>query len=250
VHWLARLSADEVARPARFCWGFRAALSDQAAAAANSTMPIHILPDVHQFELSMIPGSSRNKYRKCRRLARIGRLRDPGWLEAQGYDVVVSACRRTGHINPPSPSQYETNLEQYATDPRRVILAGIVDGRLAGYVTGYAVETVAYMENLYIHSDFLPTHVGTGLYLDFIEICRRCPEICTVVGGLHSIENTNLCRFKERMGFSVCQVPTIAWIARPVAWLLRWRYPHKFYRLTGIPQASRRETCPQDPGLS
>jgi len=243
VHWLAHLSAAEATRPAWLCWGFRAVLSD--AAAANGTLPIHVLSDVRQFDIGALGGKPRGQFRKCRKLVAIGRPRDPSLLYAQGHAVVESACRRTGHAVPPSLGQYRAGLERYVADRRRFILVGMVDDKLAGYLVGYAVETIAYIDVVYVHSDLRSTAVGTGLYLDFIESCRNSSLIRSVVAGLHSIEDANLCRFKEGMGFPVCQVPSLVWMAAPCEWLLRRRYPQKLYRLTGIRRAGaemRRET--------
>ena len=43
VHLLARLNIEQATPPAQFCWGYRAALSDDYASNANGTIPVHLL---------------------------------------------------------------------------------------------------------------------------------------------------------------------------------------------------------------
>ena len=54
VHLLERVRAAAVRRPARLCWGFRAALPQAEADRANASIPLHILADVRGFDEASI----------------------------------------------------------------------------------------------------------------------------------------------------------------------------------------------------
>jgi hypothetical protein len=120
-----------------------------------------------------------------------------------------------------------------------LVLAGIIDGRLGGYLTGTRVRGSAYIDNVWIATEALRSAIGTGMVFEFVQACRRGSGVREVVFGLHSIEDPSLVAFKEHLGFSVVQVPAKARINRFVAAVVRrWR-PHEYYRLTGFAPASR-----------
>jgi hypothetical protein len=233
VHWLACLKADEAIKPSLSCWGFRATLHAEAAAAANGTMPVYLLSDLPAYSMEHLPAKRRTDLRKCRNQVRIVQVMDPQILTSQGYDVAVSAAVRTGRGRPSGRDQYMASIDGVVRNRRRIVLAGLVGESLAGYLTGYAVENVAYIETVMLATEHLPTAVGTGLVFDFVQICRRQPALQQVVYGQHSIEDSKLTVFKEGMGFPVTNIPCRAWIAPILKSYIRWRYPHKFYRLTG-----------------
>lgn len=124
-------------------------------------------------------------------------------------------------------------LDSYVAPERRLILAGLIDDKLGGYLTGYAVNETAYMEDAVLATEALSTNIGTGLRFEFVQICRRYKRICEVVSGLHAREDRELCVFKEGMGFPVKHVPAKVKMNPIFEKIIRWRYPHKHYRLTG-----------------
>ena len=72
---------------------------------------------------------------------------------------------------------------------RLTFLAGLVDGRLAGYLGGWAVDGTAYFQRLHIRTEALSTQVGTALVFAFVEACQRGGDVREVVNGLHSPED-------------------------------------------------------------
>ena len=88
-----------------------------------------------------------------------------------------------------------------------LVLVGIIDGELGGYVSGYAVDKTAYIMSVFVKTKVLPTNIITGLVFDFVQVCRRSGKIGEIVYGLHSREAFSLCKYKEGLGFPVKFIP-------------------------------------------
>lgn len=233
VHLLARLTPEEATRPTPLSWGYRAALTPEAAGAANGRVPIVRIPDLASYDVDSLSPNRRNKLRKCQRLVRIVQLTGPALLEEQGHEVVVDALSRTRHKKPPTREDHLAEVRKYFRGNHWCVLAGLVDGRLGGYLDGYVVDGVAYGLNAYYATWALPTNLSTGLVFEFAQLCRRLGGVQTLVGGLHSREAPRLSQFKDDLGFVVEHVP-IKWGMHPLARsFIRWQRPHAYYRLTG-----------------
>lgn len=233
IHWLARLSVEQATRPVQFCWGFRAALCEDEAAAANGSMPVHLLSNVEGYDLQSLPSKRRNHLQKCRRLVKIVELTGPALLQEQGYEVVLSKTTRTGYSKAPSKEAYLASLADYVTPGSRLVIAGLIGDKLGGYLDGYAINGTAYIHSSYIATEALATQIGSGLVFEFMQVCRRCGGIYEVVRGQHSPEDPALCVFKEGMGFPVKHIPTKVSMNPIIGKFIRWRRPYVYYRLTG-----------------
>lgn len=233
LHWIARLSAEQATSPTRLCWGFRAVLCEADAAFANGSMPVHLLSNIESYGLQNLSSNRRDHLRKCLKRVKIVELTDSALLQEQGYEVVLSCLTRTAYTKPPSKADYLAGLTDYFAPGRRLILAGMIGDKLGGYLTGYAVSETAYMEDAMLATEALSTNLGTGLRFEFVKLCQRCGNIREIVSGLHCREDRALCIFKQGMGFSVQHLPTRVQINPLIENALRWRYPHKYYRLTG-----------------
>jgi hypothetical protein len=153
-------------------------------------------------------------------------------LREQGYAVISSSLNRTKHKKIPTFDNYLKSLGTTNFD-NHLVLAGFIDGKLGGYLSGYAVEATAYFASLFVKTEVLTTNITTGLVFDFVQACRRCGKISEVVYGLHSREAFSLCQFKEGLGFPVKYIPTKVIINGVISKIIRWWWPHKYYRLTG-----------------
>jgi hypothetical protein len=233
IHVMARLKAEEATRPTPLCWGFRAALQEEDVAANKGSVPVHLLSNVVDYDLQSLPKKRRTDLRKCRKRVKIVQLIGPKLLQEQGYEVFCSSLQRTKHKKLPSKEAYLASLEDFTTDKYRLVLAGIIEGKLGGYIDGYAVNGTAYMVSGYYATEALPTSMVTGLNYEFVQICRRSGDIHEVVDGLHLREHPALDLPKQKMGFPVKYVPSKVWISPIIKSFIRWRYPHKYYRLTG-----------------
>ena len=233
IDLLARMRAADVSRPARLCWGFRAALGETDVHLANASLPVHLLFDAQRFDEGMLSRNRRSDLRRSRRLVAFRRLDTPALLLEQGYEVFSSAVRRLGYRRPLSQAQYRRRVERRARHGRRMYIAGLVEGKLRGYLDSYAVDGVLHTDEIFIATDAMRTGIGTGLYVETILAALRGGPIRQVCNGLHRPEDPNLCRFKESVGFRVVQLPARALIPPPIRVYLRARRPATYYRLTG-----------------
>lgn len=233
IHWLARLSAEQAKSPVLLCWGYRTTLCNDDIAKANSSIPIQLLTNIQNYTLQSLGSNRRNHLRRCYKRTQLVQLTSPALLEEQGYDVLLSSTQRTGHEPLPSKEDYLASLQTYTNLKSSLILAGLVDNKLGGYITGYAINGTAYIHEVRIATEAYSSYVGIGLVFEFVQACRRSGEINEVVYGLHSREDSALCVFKESMGFPAKHIPTKVKINPIIRQIIRNRYPHKYYRLTG-----------------
>jgi hypothetical protein len=234
IHLLARLRADEAERPTAACWGFHATLRDEDAERANAILPTHRVTDLDAFDESHLSSNRRYQLRKARRLVELLHLTGPTLLREQGHEVVRSAVERTGFGDAKSSENYVRDVEISLRPNRRFVLAGVSDGTLAGYVEGYAVGSVAYLEDLLIATEALTTNVSSALQFEFAQAARRAAGIRELVHGIRAPDDEKLTMYKERLGFPVQPVPAKVSMLPGAARIIRWRAPASFYRLTGI----------------
>lgn len=233
VHDMARLSAREATRPTVACWGFQARLTEDDAHRANAAIPTHLFSDLDGFDEAALPKTRRHALRKARERTRLVELTGPALLREQGYEVLRSAHERTGYGMLPGREAYLASLDHVAGPAAGVVLAGIVDGRLGGYLTGYAVDGTAYAVTSVVATWALRSNVATGLHYEFVHACRRAKSITEIVDGLHAREDEGLCRNKEMLGIPLVRVPSRVTMFPGAATVIRRRNPHKYYRLTG-----------------
>jgi len=240
IHILARLTAHEATWPTLLSWGYRAALTDEAGSAANGTMPVYCLENVDEFSERSLSRNRRSDLRKCAKYVELKVLREPSLLIEQGHEVFMSSVERLGYWKSLTKAEYRRRVERQFSHGRRQVIAGLVDGRLAGYLDAFAVDGILYPEEIYVATDALRTGIGTGLYVETISNALRSGKIREVCNGLHTPENPSLCRFKESLRFQVVHVPTRSVVAPPALALIRARRPANYYRLTGDMPASLR----------
>jgi len=235
IHLMARLSGWEATRPSPLCWGYHAALAESSAADANATMPMHLLADLGGFGVESLSANRRYHLRRSQRQVRYVQILGTGPLEDGGYEVFRSAQTRTH--NPyrtiRSKAEFLAEMEWYTSRPSAIILAGLVDDRLGGWIAGYAVDGSAYIEIVDLATEALSTHIGTGLHFAFVEACRRSAGIREIAHSPHIPEDEALVVFKEGIGFPVVRVPSKTWLLPVADRLVRWRKPFLHYRLTG-----------------
>lgn len=233
VHLMARLSAAEATRPTLACWGYQARLTEDDAAGANAWIPTHLVSDLDGFDEDSLPKGRRNTLRRARERAWLVQLTGPALLQEQGYEVLTSAHARTGYGPLPSREAYLDGLQTFGAPGSGVVLAGIVEGRLAGYLTGYAVDGTAYAADGVVASWALRTNISAGLFYEFVYACRRTKTITEIVDGLHARENEGLCRSKELNGIPLVRVPARLAMVPGAAAVLRRRDPDVYYRMSG-----------------
>lgn len=232
VDLLARMRAAALRQPAPLCWGFRAALAEPDAHLADGSIPLHLLTDLPHFDEGALSRNRRSDLRRCRRQVELRRLSDPGLLLEQGHAVFLSAVSRLGHWRALSEPEYRERVRRRAAHGQRLVVAGLVDGMLRGWIDSYAVDGVLHTDEIFVATDALRSGIGTGLYVETILAGAR-QGLRAVCNGLHRPEDENLCRFKEGLGFRVLKLPARAVMPAPVRAFLRSRRPATYYRLTG-----------------
>jgi hypothetical protein len=233
VHHLARMTAEQATRPTPFCWGYRTTLADDQAHAANATLPVHLLPGMDDYDLQALSPRRRNKVRNSRKQVTFIEFLGPDLLYEQGYEVVLSAHKRTSYGKLPSPAEFRQQIAAFFQPRRGLILGGLVDGRLCGFMTSYAVDATAYVDDVFLRNACLKSNIGIGLFFEWVQACRRSGRIREVVHGLHAREDASLCEFKEGLGLTVVHLPVRIWFAPLTETLVRIKRPHAYYRLTG-----------------
>jgi len=233
VHPAARLTAREATRPTLACWGFRACLEQADAHHANAVNPMYLVSDLDSLDEESLPASRRYKLNKARRRARLVEVVGPDLLREQGYEVLRSAHERTGYGVLPSREKYQATLDRLGEPAHGIVLAGLVEGRLGGYITGYAVDGTAYVGDVVIATEALNTELSTGLTYEFVYACRRSVGIREMVHGWHAREDPGLCRYKDWLGLALRPIPSRLGMLPGAGALIRRRYPDKYYRLTG-----------------
>lgn len=235
VHAMARLTAEEATRPHPLCWGYRAALTTESVTDSNASMPMHLLSDLDGFGMSTLSANRRSHLRRCQKSVRVVQILDPGILRSQGYQVFLSAQTRTR--NPYRGmwpvEEYMERMDSFMADGSAVMLAGLIDGKLGGYIAGHAVEGSAYIDVVDLATEVLSTHISTCLHVEFVELCRRSSGIREVVHSPHIPEDPALGVFKVGVGFPVVQVPIRLRMLPVIDAVIRWRKPFFHYRLTG-----------------
>jgi hypothetical protein len=236
VHLLARLRAAEIRRPTHLCWGYRAALSEEDVHLANGSIPVHLMTDIGQFTECALNESRRRDLRKCRRDVQLRRVHDPSLLVDQGYGVFVSAQRRVPYWPDLTEDAYRRRMGRRACDKRRLIVVGLIGGRLAGYLESHAVDGVLYADEIFVATEALCTGIGTGLYVEAIKIAAGARSVDSVCIGLETPERPSLDAFKDGLGLPVVQVPARSSIPPAIGAFIRARRPASHYRLTGVEQ--------------
>jgi hypothetical protein len=209
-------------------------VQDADAGLASGSIPVHLLSDLEAFSETDLSRNRRANLRKCRETVEFARLRDSSLLAEQGYAVFQSAMRRVAYWRPLTELEYGSKMRRRAADDRWFIIAGLVKGRLGGYMETYAVDGVLYLQELIVGTEVLDTGVSTGLYVEAIQAGIRSGRIGDVCSGLHTPENEGLCSFKKGLKFQVVHVPAISVIPRPIGAFIRGRKPAVYYRLTGM----------------
>ncbi len=222
IHTLARLKADEAVCPSRLSLGFRASLADEARSLSNIPNPVFLMRGISEFDIDAMPSKRRNDLRKSRKLVKFFQMKGMALPHEQLADVVISSAKRAGYW-PPGREAYISRAPARFSDSRQYVGVGLVEGMLAGFIEGFAVDGTAYIQNVFIATEYLPTAVGTGLVFEFVQACRRAGGIREISYGLHQRSDEKLGAYKAGMGFPLTMVPGI--ISRgPIAKFISWKY--------------------------
>ena len=235
VHQLATHRFVEIVRPTRLCWGFRAPLTVADAPRANGAYPVHLLTDLASFTEGALEESRRRDLRRCRSQVEIIRRPGADLFLANGWQVYLSATGRIGRgADHARRHDFERDITRRTADPRRLIVAGLINGRLAGYMESYAVNGVLYGRDLFVATEAAKTGIATGLYVETMAIGARTAGVDRLCLGPVIQDRPGLAWFKKTLGVPVAHVPTRVEIPLPVRELMRLTRPAVYYQITGL----------------
>lgn len=232
LHLLEPLAPEQARRPTATTLAFRAALAPTASHDATGCIPARLLTDVAGYDETALGRKARNRLRHCRDRVEIGVVDDGELLLARGHDLALSAGRRIGFAVP-DRATYNAQMKAYLAGDRAVVMGGIIDGQLVGYMTAYVVGRTAYMDVLHVRTEALPSSVVLGLVFHYVQLLRCDGDVDQVMYGLDRRENPTLGRFKDTVGFPLVAVPARVWTLPGTGPTLRRLRPHQYHRLTG-----------------
>lgn len=233
VHWLAKMSKEETHRPRSLCWGFQTTLRIDDQNFANGSIPLHIMSGIDNYDMGALNAKRRNQLRKCHKEVEIVEIISPDVLLEDGYDVFRSAHQRTGYGKLPNQQTFQKLVISLFNPKRGVILGGLVNGQLKGYLLCYAIKSTAYLKFFHLASDSLQTNIGTGLIYEMVQIAKRSGGIAEIVNSPHTPEKPSLSAHKTDMGFPLVNVPSFVWFAPMTEPVVKRLRPYAHYRLTG-----------------
>jgi hypothetical protein len=229
---LCPVDSADYKRLSSFTLGVRVATSSEDTSAANGTIPAYLLSDLRGFSLEALPPTRRQAIRKGLRSAQFQLLNEPSALLKEGYIAAQSSYARTGKKVP----KYANYCREVVTwfDDGRVVLASYVEGRLVGYIDGFAIDGVGYGSRFIVHTDALQLGVASALLYMMIKAFARSPHVEKMMNGLDtSHDRASLDHFKRSFGFKLVHVPSFVTMAPGVGSFLKWAYPGKYYRFVG-----------------
>ncbi|MBN1458139.1 MAG: GNAT family N-acetyltransferase [Armatimonadetes bacterium] len=234
VHYLACMSADEIGRPTPTCWAWKAALKPDHISHANGFIPVHLVEDVRSYGPASMERRKREELKKCRRLIRFVHITDSKILRADGWKVVLSTAARAPFTIAKTEREYQAWADREASDRRTVIVGGLRDNLLVGFMTAYAVEDTGYLHGLMVSKEHLSTGVSTGLYHEMMQLFKRIAGIKQVSASYHIPEDRGLCTYKARIGLPLAYIPSRFSLRPPVGQMLRMVRPGTYYRFSGL----------------
>jgi len=235
IHLLTRLNVSQIKPPSAFYWGIRSGLKEEDENYANGSILYHTFPDFKTFGLHSLSKNRRKNIRKCFKNTDIIQVRDGQLLKNQGYDVVCSSLTRTRHRKIPDRERYLSGCTAYINtgDNSRMVLAGLVNGKLGGYLEICSVDGIAYVQTLYLATEAMKYCICSGLFFTIYMICQKSDHIIEMAIGQPVTGDDKLNVFKKSMGQTIKSIPSRYKILFPVKPILKLKYPDKYYRLTG-----------------
>lgn len=234
VHWMARFHGDEVGKPCRCCWGYRATLEENDAHLANGSLPLHLFDEMKGFGAHRLCKTRRWDIRKCLKLMEIVHIDNPEFLLKEGVDLFRANYNRTRYGLLMSRNLYNKYIKRYFDNNFFCVLGGFIDGKLSAYMITFIIESTAYLDSIIMNESGRLAQACTGLQFAMMKhLGRNNPEVVQVVDGMHAREKPHLDRYKEKWGFRVAHIPSRYWFLPGTAAPLKFFWPDKFYRLTG-----------------
>lgn len=188
------------------------------------------------FSLESISSKKRNQVRKGLRLCEVRPLEtlDPLWPDLQRINI---SHRRRTCVGKPARyytaeyDKWRDYLSRLHALPSRQWLGAYVDGKLAAYYYGYAVEGVYIIDSAKTDSDYLWANPNDALLFSLLEHAHNAEGCHLVVYGGHSPGDESLTAFKAKYGFEVATYPVYMRLLPLLSGIIRRRGAARLGRL-------------------
>lgn len=233
LHWLDQVPARLLRRPKPSCWGLHALVSPRDVSVANASTPLHVIQNLPAFTDADIAPTKRRVVRRAQKQIRLIQIRDPETLKRQGWAVFESSAQRLGLHEGVTCESWTGTVDWLVRESGRLITGALLDGRLVAYTESFMIDDVAYLDEIFVATDALPSNVSALLTFELAQTYRRTGAVRTFCNSPPLPEHPGLSYFKSQMGFALVGYPAYFWALAPARYYLRARRPLAYYRLTG-----------------
>ena len=160
------------------------------------TFPVHLVSDPATYGTKSLERRKLEELKKCLRNIRFVHVTDPAVLRSAGWKAITSTASRAPIGTPKTEAEYWKWAEGATSNKHTAIIAGLLDGELAGYMTAYAVEDTGYLDELVVPTQYLSTGISTGLYFQTMQVFQRLGGIKQVSAHYHIPEDEGLAAYK------------------------------------------------------
>ena len=212
VNPLAIIKKEEASFPTIISLGYRATIE---GIGPNASVHLHILRDLENFSPARMNKFTR---RDLGRVARnpeikITKLTRDNLMTFVDQAPEVNASSSAVQEYAPGSNQtcksFEVGLEAAGFHyGELLIFAGLVNDRLAGYVTGMAIDNTAIAEMLVVSDEYKATNIGSRLMYALIQAAQRTEGIDQIYNWSVEPSKPGISQYKERMGFPAIAVPS------------------------------------------
>lgn len=233
LHWLDQVPSSFLCRPRPSCWGLHALVSPSEVSVANASTPLHVIQNLPAFTDADIAPTKRRVLRRAREQIRLIQIRNPETLRRQGWSVFQSSAQRLGLHEGITYERWTETVDWLVRESGRLITGALLDGRLVAYTESFMIGDVAYLDEMFVATDALPSNVSALLTFELSQTYRRTGAVRTFCNSPPLPERPGLSYFKSQMGFALIGHPAYFWALAPARYYLRTRRPLAYYRLTG-----------------
>jgi len=222
--------------------GYRAIIQ---GATPNAFEHVHVLLDLPNFRIGKLHKDARYHLRKAMRDPALRVTKpspaNPGILIEQAAQLQAHSSAVHEFYYPAGPftrEAFEAGLKDSGFySGELLIFAGLVEGKLAAFISGFAVDDCAIGETLVIGDSYRASDIGSRLVLAFIQACQRTEGVKQIYGSSVVPSKPGLTAYKARMGFPATAIPMTV-ILRPglerfFNSVVRKIKPELYYKLYG-----------------
>jgi acetyltransferase (GNAT) family protein len=231
VDELAVLDRASIGWPSSRALAYRAVVGDPAD--SNAWVPFELVPDLSSYSEKRLTKNRRREIRRSLEVDEYRVMTDPELLLRDGWEVVSGAATISGQKIAKSKYAYRKGIERrFATDPQLVI-AGVHQGELGGYILAHAIGHHASLTEIYVAPWARRSHLGSGLYWLALSELAKVSGLEAAYLGMWFPEKPTLGFFKRSLGARIVDRPTYGKMRAPFGLALQRLRPNTYIRFGG-----------------